>query len=250
MFDSPPAHRLRALQNARDLGGLAAAGGSRVRHGVLYRSDAPQPGDVPPPIQPWPPRLVLDLRSVDEATDAVHPLAGPGTDVLPLPLLARASPPEMAAAARRRTVTLHEVYGGVLRTASPVLARIAGLVAEADGPVLVHCAAGKDRTGVTVATLLSAVGVEREEIVRDYVRTEANIDGIIARMATAAAEIDRDAVRELVADHRQLMQAPAEAIEAVLDMLDEHPGGAAGLLRAQGTSEAQLIRLRARLLGA
>ncbi|MGH8918390.1 MAG: tyrosine-protein phosphatase, partial [Actinomycetes bacterium] len=76
------------MVNFRDLRGLPAEGGVHTCRGVLYRGDAPHHEDTPPAGLPdWPPVLVIDLREPNEPRGG-HPLAGPGTDVVQVPLLA------------------------------------------------------------------------------------------------------------------------------------------------------------------
>ena len=84
-------------------------------------------------------------------------------------------------------------------------------IATADGAVLVHCAAGKDRTGVVVALALAAVGVEREAIVADYVRTGERITEIMAQLR--ASETYRADLEPYTDESRK---PQAEIIERVL----------------------------------
>jgi protein-tyrosine phosphatase len=238
-----------ALQNVRDVGGLATTDGGRVRDGVLYRSDAPVHGDRPPSVRPWPPRYVIDLRSPGEGGDDAHPLAADDVIVISSPLLADADPIKMMAAAETETLSLVSGYPTMLDNGE-VIAQIASLVARADGPVLIHCSAGKDRTGAAIAVLLAAVGVVPADIVSDYVLTEANIDAVIARMVAQAPEAERAHLLEsLTVRNAHLMRAPGEAIAAILDVLSAHPGGAAGWLRDRGVSDEELELLRGRLVG-
>jgi protein-tyrosine phosphatase len=115
-------------------------------------------------------------------------------------------------------------------------------IARADGAVLVHCAAGKDRTGVVVAIALDAAGVDRGAIVRDYLATAERIDAILARLVkspTYRAELEGNDPR----DHAPV----AGAIERVLEIVDACHGGSAKWLRASGLSAPDLERLRRRL---
>ena len=222
------------LANFRDVAGLTAQQG-RVAVGVLYRSDAPYRGDADPAGAPqWPPAVVVDLRSAGETNNA-YPWPA-STDVHHLPLLAAAAP-------ALQTGSLEALYQHVLEAAPGSLARIAELVAAATGPVLVHCSAGKDRTGVTVALLLSAAGVHREEILADYATTEPNVPRVLDRLQALGYDIPV---------HRalppRLLLTPAPAMAGVLDTLDGWDGGAAGWLLDHGLSEPALADLRARLI--
>jgi protein tyrosine/serine phosphatase len=116
-------------------------------------------------------------------------------------------------------------------------------IAEAPGAALVHCAAGKDRTGVVVALALSAVGVPRDEVVADYVATGQRIERILARLRsspTYAADMDN------IPDHEH--DPRPEIMERFLARLDEKHGGATGWLAAHGFTAADLERLKAKLL--
>jgi protein tyrosine/serine phosphatase len=113
-------------------------------------------------------------------------------------------------------------------------------IASGPGPVVVHCAAGKDRTGVVVAMALAAVGVDRQAIVDDYVLTGERIVAIMARLrasSTYAADLAG------VTDESRKPQAAF--LERVLDVLDERDGGPVEWLRGHGFDPAPL---RARLI--
>jgi protein tyrosine/serine phosphatase len=112
-------------------------------------------------------------------------------------------------------------------------------IAEGPGAVLVHCAAGKDRTGVVVALALEVAGVPRSEIVADYLLTGERITEIMGRLRaspTYAADLE---------PHTDESRMPrAEVLEGVLDVLDTQFGGVEGWLAAHGFDPAPL---RARL---
>jgi protein-tyrosine phosphatase len=191
--------------NVRDLGGLPLTAGGVTRSGVLLRGDAIYDGDDPPPAVPWPPRTVIDLRSSREwqtaaATwpDATRVVRHPLFDAAALDVV----PAEDA---------LLTMYDGILTTAARSVAAVAGLLAT-DGPALVHCAAGKDRTGVAVAALLLLAGVELEAVVADYRRTEAAMPQVLER-AFARGALARSLFHPIWAT------APHEAIDLVVQRL-------------------------------
>jgi protein-tyrosine phosphatase len=115
-------------------------------------------------------------------------------------------------------------------------------IARSRGAVLVHCAAGKDRTGVVVALALDAAGVDRRAIVTDYVATGERIEKVVERLrgsTTYGEELKGH-------DPRRHVPVPA-TIERFLDLVDERFGGSAAWLSAHGLSRADLERLRDRL---
>jgi len=106
----------------------------------------------------------------------------------------------------------------------------------------VHCAAGKDRTGVVVAMALDAAGVDRETIVSDYLATDERIHEIFDRLLSSPT------YREELKDTYPQTHAPvAHTMERVLALIDDAFGGSAEWLTAHGLDDADLARLRERL---
>jgi hypothetical protein len=223
--------------NLRDVGGLALTSGGVTRSGVLYRSDALYPHDeVPSALPAWPPAVIVDLRSELE-----RELAGAfgwpaATREHHIPLMGEAAPQVLDR-------PLADLYRHTLEASGPLVAEVAAIVAAAPGPVLVQCSAGKDRTGVVVAIMLLAIGVEPGHVVADYTATAGNMPAVLARMATHLGwEMPPfDDLPPL------LREAPPDAIAAVTDLVSREPGGAAGWLAGQGMSAADLGRLTERL---
>jgi protein tyrosine/serine phosphatase len=114
---------------------------------------------------------------------------------------------------------------------------------DGGGAALVHCAAGKDRTGVVVALALAAAGVTRDAIVADYVRTADVLDAILTRLRnspTYAEDLD---------DRPPDAHRPrAATMERFLETLDERAGGPLGWLAKAGFGPDDVARLRARLV--
>lgn len=240
------AARVVGLQNIRDLGGLPVDGG-QIRHGVLLRSDAPRHGDPAPKVAAWPPGTVIDLRSGGEG-EAEHPLLAEGAAVHTTSLSSAASLGHLAEA-DGALPTLTEIYQQTITEAGPRFARLAAVVAGSDRSVLVHCTAGKDRTGMLIAVLLRAVGVSRDAIIADYERTAACMPGVVARIRSNPALAEHaTAIDVLLETHPELLSTSREAIEAVLDPLDLHDGGAAGWVMSHGLDRVALRRLATRLL--
>lgn len=177
---------------------------------------------------------IVDLRTDGEGAPSERV---EGLDVARVPIYADMPP---------RLGRLDEVYATLLATRGEALARAVTAIAESDGAALVHCAVGKDRTGLVVALALLAADLPREEVIADYAISGEAVAA--RRTATVAAMLDAapldDAAR---ADAEALhLASPPEAMAAALDRL-EAGGGAAEYLLAHGMPRAALDRLRERV---
>jgi protein-tyrosine phosphatase len=231
-----------AFANFRDLGGLPTDDGRFSKVGVLYRSDAPLPGDQPPPELPWPPRAVIDLRSASEVGQS-HPLSSPNTVVIQIDLLGWARPKTLAELKIGGGIGLGDLYQDLIRRVGDVATAVLELLLEGDGPLLVHCAAGKDRTGVLIALLLRAAGVTREAVIADYVLTATAMHDVRRRLYSTDADM-----AALMAEFPDALAAPAEAIGVVLDHVDATSGGACKWLTDKGVSPDLVSRWRDRFV--
>ena len=117
-------------------------------------------------------------------------------------------------------------------------------IGEADGATLVHCAAGKDRTGTVVALALSVAGADREAIVADYAASTERMEAIVERLlgTRTYAENLRDRPMSSHITHPETMQT-------FLTYVDEEYGGVEPLLARMGWNDADSGRLRAKLRG-
>jgi protein-tyrosine phosphatase len=113
---------------------------------------------------------------------------------------------------------------------------------DGSGGVLVHCAAGKDRTGWAIATLLTAVGVHREAVLADYLLSNTAIESLRSWM------LDRYGEDALRADD-QILGVDERYLTAAWDAADEAFGSFQGYLDAIGIDDEVVRRLRRRLLG-
>jgi protein-tyrosine phosphatase len=248
-WPDPGGDRYRRPANFRDLGGLPLTAGGVTRAGVLYRSDALYPGDGAPLEAPlWPPATVIDLRSPGETATGGYSWPD-GVRVEQIPLMRRAavvtgrrdrgSGPEL-----RRPVRLESLYLAMLQAVPDKLASLVTLAAHATGPVLVHCAAGKDRTGVAVAVLLTVAAVEPAAVIADYTATAPRIPALLSRLQVLGRRLPADADA-----HPELLGTPVEAIAAVAERLTSWPGGPRAWLAAHGASPDDAVRWRERLAG-
>lgn len=124
------------------------------------------------------------------------------------------------------------------------LITVARLLARSDtGALLVHCALGKDRTGVVIAVLLAALGVERSAILDDYALTNDVVDVVLPKLADTLQISDHIAAIPLAA-----RAAEPAALAALLDHLERDHGGAAAWLKAGGMEQFELDLLHRRLI--
>ena len=235
----------RQLANLRDLAGLRLAGGGTVPAGVLYRSDAPYPGDaVPETVPEWPPATVIDLRSTGEA--AARYCWPAAVTVHHVPLMRQAAvvgaADSAARPARSLPPNLEVVYRRLLDMIPHRLTSLLGLATNSDGPVLVHCTAGKDRTGVAVAVLLLVGGAEPANVVADYAASGPNMTGLLERLTALGRSLPAD-----IDASSELLGAPAKAIDVVVDRLTGWPGGPQAWAEAYGASAGSIRRWQERL---
>lgn len=229
--------------NFRSTGGYAARDGV-TRVGGLFRSDALH-GLSSRGIEQFAAHgigRVIDLRDSTELRQAPSAVVSL-VETVHHPIFEGAAVP-----ADRKAPRLREVYRTIATERAAALVGAVRLIAEApEGGVLVHCTAGKDRTGMVVATALTAVGVSRDDVLADFAASADNLAGEwVERMI--AAYTDRvggpldDTVLELIST------SPAEALEEALDVIDEAYGSAERLLALHGFDGDTLTDLHARLV--
>ena len=240
--------------NVRDLGGLSVGEGLRIRWGALVRSDLPvrltERGRQA--LLDHGIRLIVDLRFVDEVIvdwDA-YPFKGeadaPGPRYRNVPFheWGDEGPDEERIARYRAAQTRAELIRLDLDLNPQGLATAVAAVADApDGAVLVHCHAGKDRTGIVVALILSLLGATDADIAEDYALTALNIEPLISEWLDDMSS-DTDERQRL----RELAMPAREAMLDGLAYLRSRHGSAEAYVRAGGLSDMQLARLRKRLV--
>ncbi|MDT9694917.1 tyrosine-protein phosphatase [Streptomyces sp. P17] len=249
---------LAAVRNFRDVGGLPTTDGRRIRHGVLYRSghlahateqDAAFLGSLGL-------HTVFDFRNA-----ADQKLEGPDVDLpgvrnVNLPLTDPADGAEFWKMVRDGEIEqlreiladgkaanrMIESYRTIVKERTAEHSQVLHALAEDSVPALMHCAAGKDRAGLSIAVTLLALGVEREAILADYLESNAKHRRYkVQRNNTYTPE-----VMELLSP---LFDARAEYLTAAFDTIEATWGGV-GTYLEQGLRVTPEIRerLRERLL--
>lgn len=245
---------LEGMLNVRDMGGLPTADGRVVKRGQLLRMDSPQfmAESAANQIFDQGFRTVLDLRYELEAEEAgIGPLRSDRMRHVNIPIRSSSNQTapglrQMVEAAEGRPVeeVVAEYYMGYYTTADGMnITNAVREMADADSlPMIVHCAAGKDRTGCVVATALSAVGVGDDIIADDYAASAEAVPGIIARLHSLGTygDIDQTTV--------DMQRTRAETMHIVLRWLRAEHGGAREFLRERGMTDAELEKLEELLL--
>lgn len=236
---------LEGAYNFRDLGGYPTSDGRSTRWGRIFRSDALQEltvGDRSH-LEKIGLATVVDLRVPEEAAKVGRwPARHEPLHYVNLPVI----PPNLDddPTVPVRPDTRGERYLWYLDVGGDAVAAAIELIADHQRlPLVFHCAAGKDRTGIVAAITLAAVGVTREAIVADYVATTAAMERIIDRLR--AHPVYRRGIESVrVQDH----YPDAEVMDSFLDGLEERHGGAEEWLRSSGAPADTVDRLRHLLL--
>lgn len=143
------------------------------------------------------------------------------------------------------TATLAGVYRSLLAAHRADFAQAVREIAASDAPVLIHCTAGKDRTGLVVALLLDALGVGRDAIAADYSATADNLAGEWTERMVR--KIRRFRVPVTAGLREILAESPASVLAETFDWIDESYGGSIAYLEGGG-ADAAVLRGLQRLL--
>ncbi len=226
-------------RNCRDVGGRVAGAGAVRRH-LLFRSDLPvvDEGSVHE-LESLRLRTVVDLREPDERAARPAELASVPMQVLAMPL----GLGPIVAADPSKGASLSALYRAAILEAGHRVAAVVSALAQPDAlPALVHCAAGKDRTGIVVGVLLSALGVSDEEVARDYQLSASNLD------AEFFAALDVPMARQIQVDLTTLQGATSEEMLRMLALVRSVAGSARDYLTSHGVSAEELAALDRQLV--
>jgi protein-tyrosine phosphatase len=230
---------LDGVINFRDIGGIATADGHKVRAGVYFRSaelshltEADLRATAPLHV-----RYIFDLRTdVERATDATHWTENAPT-IVPISVGMAANEPQSASIQRlfaKGTDPAHvneamrNLTAQIALDGAPAIGDVLRDLAKGDEPAIVHCTAGKDRTGVVTAVLLRILGVPMESIYADYVRSNEAVPAEMAHLRAAAASAPAATLSPLASlppeSIKILMGVDRSYLEAAFAAIDQKYG--------------------------
>jgi protein-tyrosine phosphatase len=239
---------LQGATNFRDVGGYRTADGRRVRWGVIYRS-AELSGLTAADqafLNELGVRTIVDLRSTSERTSQPTALSGPTivSHDYRLDISALAPLFRPGADGEQARVAMTTFYPAMLDSHGQHFRDVFQALLEGQGPVLYHCSAGKDRTGVTTALVLSALGVPRETIVADYLLSNRYYRLAPEAASARAADPSLRAFASLPPEvARVLGGVEPEYLLAVFAEIDRR-GGVDAYLATLGVGPAEVAKLK------
>lgn len=246
--------KFKSLLNFRDIGGVSASGERRIKEGIVFRSANPDTlkrVDIEQ-LRILNIRTIIDLRAPGEISKRSKSVNH--AEKLSLPL-------DFQQITRERLKPViykkdsgndiadisNAIYLEILDASVPVFRQVMEILASPGrSPVLIHCQAGKDRTGIIIALILLAMGVERKLIIRDFMESNEALIPYFKKMLR---------IRKVVSlgffPYRNMLFAVTvkqRNIESVLDRIDNHYGGIEGYLRYSGFDPSGLAEVRHVLL--
>ena len=236
---------LDCAYNVRELGGYPTSDGGCTRFHRFLRSDGlgrltQRDQDF---LRSYGVRAVLDLRDESEAADFPDVSLGPDVHYANIPLLGynAAEIEELERNFTPETFSMEMVYQRMIENYEGIRACMRFLADAPDGCVLFHCAVGKDRTGIIAMVLLSLAGVDRWDVVSNYIQSRTNL----MRDEAFAADWE-DGTRSVFRDG---MRSEPELIEFAYDLVDVDHGGIDTYLLECGVSDEEIAVVRTRLTG-
>ena len=239
--------------NFRDYGGYTSSTGKEVRSGVLFRSgslDGIAYTEARSLQDSLSIQTIVDLRHPDEFNDNLTR----GSLVELVSNRYSLSVIDDTEAIKNHTEALNIAYGigqsgpryfAVLENGEPIWREVIRIILEQNSyPLLVHCTAGKDRTGITAALILDLVGVAKDDISDDYAMSSASVDQLFGYLVDAGRrpEGPPKAAKSRMISKRKYM-------DDFLELLYQRYGNAEGYIKYLGFSDSDIAEFRDFLVG-
>jgi hypothetical protein len=238
------------LANFRDLGGYPS-GEKVVKKETLFRADDISSIDDENCefiLQKGITRII-DLRSPAEVeVTGRGPLGNHEIEYYNRPLLADPAGPHQLMEQMETDVFTPEIlglwYDRLFDESIEIIIDTLKIVGDSTGPLVFHCAAGKDRTGIIAACILSILEVDKEVITHDYALTQRAMPDVLGRLITNDKNIDPEFIEKAGA----LLEAPAVAMDILQSLSEEKHGGILERLKRNGLTDSTIENYRNRFL--
>jgi protein-tyrosine phosphatase len=244
---------LRGVANFRDIGGYRADGGHKIKSGLIFRSGELS-GLTPADRQTL---AVLNIRyEFDLRTDAersanpsnwgnkapqiISISVGMPRDGRTLNTTVRQlTEVKNAAEAKAR---MQETTASLAIDGAADIGKVLSELSRSNGPALIHCTAGKDRTGVTVAVLMTLLGASREDVYHEYTRSNESIDAQLERQkareqsgkdVNGLSGIDPAVLKTMMGTDSSYLEAMFQKINAKYGSFDAYTREGLGITSAQ-----------------
>ena len=245
---------MKTVDNFRDFGGYATTAGQHLRSGRLYRSgtlDNARDADLRT-LQTIGLKTIVDLRGPQEKKKDLPTIAGARRIDLPIELENRTREKIQPLMTRRGAESevvdiLKQMYRDLADEAWPQASQLFKILLNAEAyPVLIHCRAGKDRTGFMCALVQQAVGVERDAVFQDYLKTNEHFVPLTRRMIRAMKIFSLGRIQ--TENIKAAFSAREEYLQAALDQIDQRHGGLTAYLAKCGVTSREVETLRGLLV--
>ena len=262
LIDSLPRQfiEIEGAINLRDFGGYTTSSGRTVRKGKLFRCG--QMADMPEtsyePFSALDISVICDLRSHEEVQLAPSPEAPPFECRVHIPIWpgstsqfrSRMQEEQRHASTEEFTAFMQDVTRELARDHVNAYKQLMLELVSTEKGFLLHCTAGKDRTGFGAAMILTLLGVDRETVLHDYLVSNEATELMQRTRERMLQSMKRNGLSEVVDEGMlQIMSTVrAEYLQAAYDEIDYHYGGIKGYLEEIGITEAEEQALEARLL--
>jgi protein-tyrosine phosphatase len=244
----------KSLLNFRDIGGITASGMSFIKEGIVFRSANPDTlhsSDIEK-LHSLNIRTIIDLRAPHELNKRYKSVDHTETISLPLDFQQTTRERLKPVIYKKDAETIIEdisnaIYLEILDASGPVFRQVMETLASPGRtPLLIHCQAGKDRTGIIVALVLLAMGVKREFIISDFMKSNEALIPYFRK---------RFLIRKILSfgffPYRNILFAvkvKQRNIESILERIEFHYGGIDGYLRYTGLEKSEVEKVRQALL--
>jgi protein-tyrosine phosphatase len=256
-----PAGKFVAIEgsvNLRDFGGYLTRDGQPVKRGLLFRCGSMHaiPQHAWHAFEALDIGVICDLRGEDEAAASPTPEGPPFACRVHIPIWpgsstqfqqqTRTSPPTLD----DFTAFMRRVTCEIARDHVHAYEKVMGHLLDTDNGFLIHCTAGKDRTGVGAALILSLLGVDRETIMHDYLVSNESEELLQRTRERMQQRMQEEGRNVQIDEHilRVMAGVKADYLDSAFDEIETHYGGIEGYLEAAGIGPAEISAIKAKLL--